>query len=59
MSADARVLEGALTFIGNATTLLRYGGFTILTDPNFLRRGPFALHVKLRRGRRPRHVGDA
>nr|BFE81743.1 hypothetical protein GCM10020093_043440 [Planobispora longispora] len=26
-------------FIGNATTLIRYGGFTLLTDPNFLHRG--------------------
>lgn len=29
----------SLTFIGNATTLLRIGGFTLLTDPNFLRKG--------------------
>ena len=29
----------ALTFVGNATTLLRLGAFTVLTDPNFLRRG--------------------
>jgi L-ascorbate metabolism protein UlaG (beta-lactamase superfamily) len=28
-----------LTFIGTATTLIRVGGFTILTDPNFLHRG--------------------
>jgi L-ascorbate metabolism protein UlaG (beta-lactamase superfamily) len=28
-----------LTFIGTATTLLRLGPFTILTDPNFLHRG--------------------
>jgi L-ascorbate metabolism protein UlaG (beta-lactamase superfamily) len=28
-----------LTFGGNATTLLRIGPFTLLTDPNFLRRG--------------------
>ena len=28
-----------VTFIGNATTLLRLGGFTVLTDPNFLHRG--------------------
>ena len=27
------------TFIGNATLLLRFGGMTILTDPNFLHRG--------------------
>jgi len=28
-----------LTFIGTATTLLRLGPFTVLTDPNFLHRG--------------------
>ena len=28
-----------LTFIGTATTLLRIGPFTVLTDPNFLHRG--------------------
>jgi len=31
--------EGALTFIGTATVLLRLGSFTILTDPNFLHAG--------------------
>jgi L-ascorbate metabolism protein UlaG (beta-lactamase superfamily) len=29
----------SVTFIGNATTILRLGAFTVLTDPNFLRRG--------------------
>ena len=29
----------SLTFIGNATTLMRLGRFTVLTDPNFLHRG--------------------
>jgi L-ascorbate metabolism protein UlaG (beta-lactamase superfamily) len=29
----------SLTFGGNATMLLRIGGFTLLTDPNFLHRG--------------------
>src|SRR5436190_8832367 len=29
-------------FIGTATTLIRIGPFTVLTDPNFLRRGQFA-----------------
>ena len=29
----------SLTFIGTATTLLRIGPFTVLTDPNFLHRG--------------------
>ncbi|WP_067824158.1 MBL fold metallo-hydrolase [Actinomadura kijaniata] len=34
--------EDALTFVGNATTIIRYGGFTLLTDPNFLRAGQYA-----------------
>jgi L-ascorbate metabolism protein UlaG (beta-lactamase superfamily) len=32
-------VKGSLQFIGNATTLIRYNGFTLLTDPNFIRRG--------------------
>ena len=28
-----------MTFIGTATTILRLGSFTVLTDPNFLHRG--------------------
>lgn len=35
-------MAASLTFIGNATTLLRLGSFTLLTDPNFLRRGQWA-----------------
>lgn len=31
--------HGELQFVGNATLLLRYGPFTVLTDPNFLHRG--------------------
>lgn len=31
--------EGSVFFVGTATVVLRYGGFTILTDPNFLPRG--------------------
>ncbi|MFI9544658.1 MBL fold metallo-hydrolase [Streptomyces sp. NPDC052016] len=31
-----------LHFIGNATVLMRYGGLTVLTDPNFLHRGQYA-----------------
>jgi L-ascorbate metabolism protein UlaG (beta-lactamase superfamily) len=31
--------DDALLFIGNATVLLRYAGFTVLTDPNFVHRG--------------------
>jgi L-ascorbate metabolism protein UlaG (beta-lactamase superfamily) len=30
---------GTVRFIGTATTLIRYQGMTILTDPNFLHRG--------------------
>ncbi|MGW0550849.1 MBL fold metallo-hydrolase [Streptomyces altiplanensis] len=29
-------------FVGNATVLLRYGGLTLITDPNFLHRGQYA-----------------
>jgi L-ascorbate metabolism protein UlaG (beta-lactamase superfamily) len=44
---------GELTFIGTATVLLRYGGFTVLTDPNFLHRGePAYLGMGLRSKRR-------
>ena len=32
-------MTGTLTFIGTATTLIEYGGFTLLTDPNFLHQG--------------------
>lgn len=31
--------HGSLLFVGTATVLLRYAGFTILTDPNFLHQG--------------------
>jgi L-ascorbate metabolism protein UlaG (beta-lactamase superfamily) len=30
---------GSLQFIGTATTIIRYGPFTLLTDPNFLHQG--------------------
>jgi len=30
------VAQGSVFFIGTATVLLCYAGFTILTDPNFL-----------------------
>jgi len=29
-------------FVGNATLVIRYGGLTLLTDPNFLHRGQYA-----------------
>ena len=49
MATDPIVLEGEgqdgageLTFIGTATVLVRFGGFTFLTDPNFLHQGDYA-----------------
>lgn len=36
--------RGSIFFVGNATVLLRFGDFTLLTDPNFLHRGD---HVHL------------
>lgn len=41
---DNSVASNSLFFVGNATVLLRYAGFTILTDPNFLHQGD---HVHL------------
>lgn len=34
--------SGSVRFIGTATTLIRFGGFTVLTDPNFLHAGDHA-----------------
>lgn len=35
-------MTGSLTFVGTATVLVEYGGFTVLTDPNFLHKGELA-----------------
>lgn len=35
----ADLTRGSVLFIGTATVLLQYAGFTILTDPNFLHQG--------------------
>jgi L-ascorbate metabolism protein UlaG (beta-lactamase superfamily) len=43
-SAAATEANGTVQFIGTATVLIRYQGFTILTDPNFLHKGD---HVHL------------
>ncbi|MBQ5949214.1 MBL fold metallo-hydrolase [Massilia sp. ST3] len=43
-AADAAPSEGSVQFIGTATVLIRFQGFTILTDPNFLHKGD---HVHL------------
>ena len=53
--SDAPPVAQELTFIGNATVLLRYAGFTILTDPNFLHRGD---HAKLGGGLRSRRLTE-
>ncbi len=39
---SAPIDTGEITFIGTATVLLRVGGLTILTDPNFLHAGEHA-----------------
>ena len=44
-----------LVFIGTATVLLRVGGFTLLTDPNFLHRGE---HARLGYGLRSRRLTE-
>ena len=44
VDATSNLRDGSVQFIGTATTLIRYGGFTILTDPNFLHAGD---HVHL------------
>lgn len=36
--------QGSVYFVGTATVIIRYAGFTILTDPNFLHKGE---HVHL------------
>jgi L-ascorbate metabolism protein UlaG (beta-lactamase superfamily) len=39
LGMTGRADDVTMTFGGNATMLLRIGGFTLLTDPNFVRRG--------------------
>lgn len=40
--ATADFSTGSIFFVGTATVILRYAGFTILTDPNFLHAGDHA-----------------
>jgi L-ascorbate metabolism protein UlaG (beta-lactamase superfamily) len=40
--ARANFDTGSVMFVGNATVIIRHGGFTILTDPNFLHKGDHA-----------------
>lgn len=44
-SADTTTTDGSVYFIGNATLLIRYAGFTILTDPTFVH-----MHEKVNLG---------
>lgn len=46
---------GSIFFVGTATTVIRFGGFTVLTDPNFLHRGEA---VRLGYGLRSRRRTD-
>jgi L-ascorbate metabolism protein UlaG (beta-lactamase superfamily) len=58
LSADGQAPDlgtGSIYFVGTATVLLRYGGFTILTDPNFLHRGD---HVHLGYGMTSKRLTD-
>ena len=47
--------SGSIFFVGNATVIVRYAGFTILTDPNFLHSGD---HVHLGYGIRSERKTD-
>lgn len=49
------VSNGEILFIGTATVLIRYAGFTVLTDPNFLHQGE---HAKLGYGLRSRRLTE-
>lgn len=53
--AEADTAGGDLTFIGTATVLVRAGGFTFLTDPNFLHQGD---HAKLGYGLRSKRLTE-
>jgi len=35
-NSSSNIDTGSITFIGNATVIIRYAGFTILTDPTFI-----------------------
>ncbi|HEY0064456.1 MAG TPA: MBL fold metallo-hydrolase [Telluria sp.] len=52
---EAATDSGTVQFIGTATVLIRYQGFTILTDPNFLHKGD---HVHLGYGLRAERLSN-
>ena len=40
---------GSIFFVGTATVIIRFGGLTIMTDPNFLHKGvdiPLLIHLQ-------------
>ncbi|EFH84205.1 MBL fold metallo-hydrolase [Ktedonobacter racemifer] len=39
--SPAQLEGGSIFFVGTATVLVKYAGFTFLTDPNFLHRGEY------------------
>ncbi len=51
--AKADFKTGTIFFVGTATVIIRYGGWTLLTDPNFLHKGE---HAKLGYGLRSKRV---
>lgn len=53
--AGADLENGSIFFVGTATVIVRYAGFTILTDPNFLHSGD---HVHLGYGIRTERRTD-
>src|SRR3954467_4513421 len=48
-------MQASVTFVGNATTVLRLGAFTLLTDPAF---GPAGSRVHLGYGAWTRRLKD-
>jgi len=54
-STEPLPAAGSVHFVGTATVLLRLGGFTILTDPNFLHQGE---HARLGYGLRSRRLTE-
>src|SRR4051794_28839745 len=54
-TSELSVGNGSIFFVGTATVILRCGGFTILTDPNFLHAGD---HVHLGYGMTSERLTD-
>jgi L-ascorbate metabolism protein UlaG (beta-lactamase superfamily) len=54
-ATPADLTRGSVDFVGTATVLIRYAGFTVLTDPNFLHKGE---RVRLGYGLRSRRLTE-